>query len=62
MECKINEYKNLVALQKTYERDLLRQPIKLYNKIENSNVQMVLTLNKVDEAINKAIRLKLKYR
>jgi hypothetical protein len=24
LECKINEYKNLIQLQKTYERDLLK--------------------------------------
>ena len=62
MECRVNEYKNLVLLQKTYERDLLKQPLKLFNKIENSNVQAVLTLNRIDEALNRTIRLKLQFR
>ena len=62
LECKINEYKNLKQLQKTYEIELLRQPIKLFNKVENNNVLAVLTLNRIDECLNKTIQMKLNLR
>eukprot|EP00349_Pseudokeronopsis_sp_Brazil_P009490 CAMPEP_0202972026 /NCGR_PEP_ID=MMETSP1396-20130829/32761_1 /ASSEMBLY_ACC=CAM_ASM_000872 /TAXON_ID= /ORGANISM="Pseudokeronopsis sp., Strain Brazil" /LENGTH=78 /DNA_ID=CAMNT_0049702015 /DNA_START=248 /DNA_END=484 /DNA_ORIENTATION=+ len=35
MECTLNLYRNLINLQKTYERELLKLPAKLFAKIEN---------------------------
>eukprot|EP00347_Sterkiella_histriomuscorum_P004692 403359471 len=59
LECKLNEYQSLLSLQRTYERDLLKCPLKFFNKIENQNFQEVLTLNKIDEAITRAIKIRI---
>ncbi len=61
-ECKIGEYRNLLALQKAYERDLLKLPLKLFNKMENSNVQEVVTLNRIDEVYFRSIKLRMAFR
>ncbi|CDW74498.1 UNKNOWN [Stylonychia lemnae] len=62
LECKMNEYQSLISLQKTYERDLLKQPLKMYNKVENNNFQEVLTLERIDQALTKVIKQRLSLR
>lgn len=58
---KIQEYRNLIHVYSTYNRDLLeKHGQKLFMKAENSNFQEVLTLNRVDEALQKVFTLKLK--
>ena len=62
MEGPIQTYQQLLTLQQTYQKDLLKQPLKFFNKLENGNVQGLLLLNRVDEANVKAFGLKLKMR
>ncbi len=60
IEAKVGEYRTLLQIQKTYNRDLLeKQGQKLFNKSENSNIQEVITLNRIDENISKVQTLKL---
>jgi hypothetical protein len=48
-------------VQGAYSRDLLdKHGQKLFIKAENANVQELLTLNRIEEAVNKVIGLKLK--
>ena len=61
LEQRIQAYKSQLQVTVSYNRELLeKQGSKHFVKSENQNVQEILALNRIDDAINRAIALKLK--
>ncbi len=57
----VNEYKIAMQVQQTYTRELLeKQGKNQFSKVENANINEVLTLNRLDEALKKVFMLKLR--
>lgn len=55
---KLQTVKAQVQVALSYTRELLEK--QKQNRAENANVQEILTLNRIDDAVNRTIALKLK--